>query len=583
MDTKKKTISFALLFPLVSFFVLGLIFGIRWLWPEEVVEILTPLGVHRPEIIGFQPYWLVNAGKQSYSNDVTTLAYFSLALEPDGTIRKYDNPGEFEPGWAKLHTDTFTATLSAHRKKGTKLSLLVQNMDEDEILTLLEEPEVHGAKLVEEVAPVMREKGFTDLNLDIESFTDTSEATRSSYVQFVRTVKDELTRQNLGTLTVELTPKAAIALQLSDVARIGEIADSLVLMAYDFHYMYSPLAGPVAPIGGVPTVAEYDVETALKETLRYAPKEKVILGIPLYGYEWETLRATPGSPVIPGSYQVSSAKKVADLVSQCKDCSQSFDPVFQEPSIVYPGEMTGHYQQIFYENKKALEAKIALAEKYQLRGVAVWALGYETEDMMAPLSMYKKTVQTQWFGKKSDIDYAQVQPATYHLIPPTHALVGTIATMSGEVKKMAREDEEYQLLETTGLMLQGEALATGEDGTATVALPNALTLTLDPWSELGFASLLSPNFFLNQKAGTVTYRLENGEVPWSVRVLHTLVQLDKGEMSIEITGTKATVSVISGSLKIGAIDADNVTTTFSLSGDQTAIINGYTKTVTVRE
>ena len=63
-------------------------------------------------------------------------------------MRYEDNPGELEPGFAMLSSDLYAATLSAHRKKGTRLSLLVQNMNEDDILALIEYPPVIPVKVL---------------------------------------------------------------------------------------------------------------------------------------------------------------------------------------------------------------------------------------------------------------------------------------------------------------------------------------------------------------------------------------------------------------------------------------------------
>ncbi|MCJ7826248.1 glycosyl hydrolase family 18 protein [Patescibacteria group bacterium] len=562
--------------------IVGLYLFVRLTPPSSSSLATKVLGIYKPEIIGFHPFWLVGAGKDSYAKDITTLAYFSLAVEKDGTIRKEDNPGEGEPGFVMLTSDTYAATLSAHRKAGTKLSLLVQNMVEEDILALIATPEAHATKLVEEVAPIMQKHGFTDLNLDIESFTKASESARLGYVQFVKAVKDELTRLHLGTLTVELTPKSPVELHLIDVARIGEIADYLVLMAYDYHYIFSFVAGPIAPLGGVPTTAEYDVETALKETLRFAPASKVILGVPLYGYEWETLKNIPGSAVIPGSWQLATGKRMEEFTKTCADCTKGFDAVAQEPYVIFPGETPRHFQQAFYENKDALQAKIALAKKYQLAGVAMWAVGYESDGMLAPIDVYKNSVQYSGFGLKPAIPYTQIQPASLTLSPPTHALVGSIATMSGEVKKMGRQDEEYHVLESVGPIVQGESVATEADGNMVIQFSNAITMEAGPWSELSFSELLPPNIAIRQKGGTVTYRLINKDTPWSIRVLQTLVVFEEGEMEVSIEGTRATVLQKAGRTVLGNIDADNNTTTYDLLEGQTAQLNESTQTVSIK-
>jgi len=284
------------------------------------------------------------------------------------------------------------------KNQATRLSLLIANMNEDEILELIKNPDLTSSNLINEVSPIMKEHGFTDLNLDIESFKLASDSARFQYQEFVKSVKDKLTENKLGTLTVELTPKSPVEKHLIDVAEIGKIADFVVLMAYDYHYSLSETAGPVAPLIGTPEKREYDVTTALEQTVRLIPREKVILGIPLYGYEWETLSSVPGAPTISRSWSVVSNKRALEFTSGCASCSAVPDENMA-PFVVYPGEFIdyeinplgklsdngisgrdvseqdsdavyNHIHQLTYENEKSLSDKLELARSHKIAGVA---------------------------------------------------------------------------------------------------------------------------------------------------------------------------------------------------------------------
>lgn len=348
--------------------------------------LLRIIGVRKPEIIGFLPYWLLDKADGDYGRSLTTLSYFGLALDGDGKPVYLVKPGEEDPGWTALKGDKWAAQSATAAKSGLKQSLLVHLADDEIIATLIADPETHGHALVAEVGPVMKKRGFTDLNLDIESFTVASPSARESYTRFVRTVAGDLRKGDMGSLTVEIPPIALFKANLADPQALGAIADAVVLMTYDYNYAGSFLAGPVAPVGGAGSVREFDVTLAVTEALRVIPKEKIILGIPLYGYEWETIRGEAGAATIPGGASVASGKRIASLLSSCASCSATMDPVANEPHIIYANE--GHYQQIFYENAASLAQKIALAERLDLRGIALWALGYEDPSLLDPLERY---------------------------------------------------------------------------------------------------------------------------------------------------------------------------------------------------
>jgi spore germination protein YaaH len=345
------------------------------------------LGIKKPQIIGFQPFWLLKRADKPYQKYISTLTYFGLTLDSDGRTLRLVNPQEEDPGWTTLKSDRFQEKLNQAQKKRIKTSLLIHTSNEASISALLKKPEKHAQNLINDVNPIMQKYGFTDLNLDIESFKEASESAQRQYTAFVREVKKGMDKNSLGTLTVEITPSSLVKPRLTNALEIGKIADFVVLMAYDFHYIHSFLAGPVAPIGGVGKSREYDVETALKQTLKVIPAEKIILGIPLYGYEWETISNKPGAATIPGSGSTASNRRVTELLEDCDDCTRGFDEQSQQPYVVFPDGDYSH--QIYYEDETSIRQKLALVKKYKINGVALWALGYEGKKILEPLRGYK--------------------------------------------------------------------------------------------------------------------------------------------------------------------------------------------------
>jgi spore germination protein len=160
-------------------------------------------------------------------------------------------------------------------------------------------------------------------------------------------------------------------------------------MAYDFHSPDSIIAGPVAPLNGAGVNSEYDVTTAVERLLQTISGEKLVLGMPLYGYEWETLNTAVRSAIIPGTGVLASNSRAESMLSECATCSAFFDSESQEAFIVYRDPSNGVYHQISFPNQQSVETKLALANKKNLNGVALWALGYEGNSILKPLADYK--------------------------------------------------------------------------------------------------------------------------------------------------------------------------------------------------
>jgi len=529
--------------------------------PSFVAQLLH---IKKPEVVGFQPYWLAKTGKDSYAPFITTLTYFGLAVGPDGHIRTEDAPGEWEPGWAMLSNDEYKASLQAEKKRGVKLSLLIANMNADEIASMLESPEVSAQNLLSDVAPVMVNNGFSDLNLDIEDFSIASDSTRAKYVSFVREVKKQLVEQKLGTLSVELTPKSPVEKHFIDVSEIGKLADRVILMAYDYHYSLSETAGPVAPLSGAPDVRDYDVAVALEETIRQIPKEKVILGIPLYGYEWETLSDTPGSPTISKSWSVISGKKAVEFLSGCATCSAQFDEVSKSPYVVYPGE-SDHMHQLFYENTLSVQAKVDFALQKQIAGVAFWALGYESEDMLTPVKKYRSAT----LPLESTHDDTLATVSAFTVSAPIQSVKGVFSKREGTVNIWKRHAEGYVPV-TDEQVEEGDALFVDSDGSVEVTFGTLATLSIDPYSEIDASALVPPNAVVTQKTGTITYTLLDATQTFSVRTNHVLLTLTSGSVEVSMEGDYTYIKQIEGTSVLGYIDDTNTTYTKYLSSGDSA-------------
>ncbi|PJC30359.1 hypothetical protein CO051_06115 [Candidatus Roizmanbacteria bacterium CG_4_9_14_0_2_um_filter_39_13] len=123
------------------------------------------------------------------------------------------------------------------------------------------------------------------------------------------------------------------------------------------------------------------------------PSRKIFLGTPLYGYEWETLGNTPHSAIMPASGLVVSNRRAEEFIESCASCSAQIDSEARESYVIYQDQQTGTYHQMFYPDEQATLEKIKLTNKYNLGGVAVWALGYDGKTILNPLEKYKNSFE----------------------------------------------------------------------------------------------------------------------------------------------------------------------------------------------
>ena len=132
---------------------------------------------------------------------------------------------------------------------------------------------------------------------------------------------------------------------------------------------------------GTYTTTKLNLTKTVKSYLEVVPSNKLILGLPFYGYDWVVESDFPMSSRIEGSDEVGFSKvityaQVTDLLIK-KQLKPLWDEEAKTPYVNYVDQDTGSKRQIYYDNKESLKLKAGLVSSNTLLGVGVWALGYE--------------------------------------------------------------------------------------------------------------------------------------------------------------------------------------------------------------
>lgn len=194
---------------------------------------------------------------------------------------------------------------------------------------------------------------FTGVTLDWEGLLD--ERLQNPYVDFLRQVK-----QAIGDRPLTVAVQPPFYYKGYDMAAIGELADRVILMAYDF--TYDPDRLPSAPL---PLVGE-----TVAAVLRDVPRGKLVLGISKQANQWTTAPDGTTTAAKPTAEMVEARLKAAGVRSE------TAMPYFLR-HIAFQDQRGTH--EIWYEDEAAIARKLWLARYYGLSGVSLWRMGLFTE------------------------------------------------------------------------------------------------------------------------------------------------------------------------------------------------------------
>ena len=212
--------------------------------------------------------------------------------------------------------------------------------------------------LIGRIIENMQTKGYRILDVDFEFVFPES---RVAYFDFIKRIKQAFEPYGYE-VWVALAPKTSaeqkgLLYEAHDYSLLGEAADRVLLMTYEWGYRYGPNMA-VAPIDKVRQVVDY----ALTEI----PPAKILLGVPNYGYDF----TLPYVPDVSEADTVSNTEAVK--LAWQKKAAIEFDPISQSPFFRY--NENGKTHEVWFEDARSIQAKLDLMDEKGLSGISIWNL-----------------------------------------------------------------------------------------------------------------------------------------------------------------------------------------------------------------
>lgn len=323
---------------------------------QDVGGDITPLSQRsattiNKDVFGFHPYW--GDSYQDYRYDLLShIAYFGAKIETNGDI-------------TDTHDWPYHGLVNKAHQNGVKVVLVARNFTSSEVSALLSSSTARNRAINNLVAEVQK-GGGDGVNIDFEYVL---EPQRDNLVTFMTDLTNTFHAQIPGS-HVSIDMPAVDWWDSYDYARLGAAVDALMIMGYDYHYSGSSQAGPVAPLAtnGKWSSSRYNVTNTINTYLEDVNPDKILLGVPYYGYDWEV----EGTSVPSNTTSKGTAKSYANAVGEAARYGRKWDSDSSTPYYQY-----GNYNQVWYDDADSLGSKYDLVVEKDLAGIGIWALGYD--------------------------------------------------------------------------------------------------------------------------------------------------------------------------------------------------------------
>lgn len=325
-------------------------------------------------ILGFAPYWNLKKLTGESLSHITHFAYFHLLLNGDGSIYSKVSRQSEDPGFTN-YKRLISGTIDYGQKP-----LIITFMPESQT-ALIESigSSTNRQKTITTIVNTIKESAAIGVNIDYEPLGDIAPSVRDNFTLFIKELRTQLDGLDGldgldKLLTISIYASAANKPRIWDLAKLEPFTNFFVVMTYDYTMPGSNSSGPNSPLRGSGNLYEHDITKNIAEISKLIPSRKILLGIPFYGYEWDTVDSSKYSPAVSKG-TTASLERIEKMLND-----KTLELVWDRNSLTPYGISTdsGKTSQIYFENETSMNLKIQFVKAANLGGIAIWALGYES-------------------------------------------------------------------------------------------------------------------------------------------------------------------------------------------------------------
>ena len=307
------------------------------------------------EIIGYLPYWEYQDYPEFDYSLISQINYFSAELSQFGDIVNSNN-------WENLYFIEFA------QSRGVKVKLCASLFDSSSLSILLSNY-FYRQNAINNLLFLILEAGADGIDIDFENVPVSQKENLVLFMEELSTTFHLYMEDPIITMAVPAIDWS----NAWDIEGLYDIVDGLFIMGYNYFYSGSQSAGPISPLGGYFYDLSYTIDDYINKT--NGQTEKLILGLPYYGYDWPVVNSSMNSNTL----NFGVPKTFAQYKTTYTDYDCHLDNLSTASWIPYFNYQTSSWNQYWFDDAETLSRKYDFAKSNNLLGIGIWALGYDDD------------------------------------------------------------------------------------------------------------------------------------------------------------------------------------------------------------
>ncbi|CAL1299588.1 unnamed protein product [Larinioides sclopetarius] len=317
----------------------------------------------------------------------THLIYGFVGLGFDNKIRCLDPYYDLEENYGKGAFNRFNNLKKINPELKTIVAIGGWNEGSTRYSNMASSPATRKI-FVDSAVEFVKKYGFNGLDMDWEypATRGGKPEDKQNFVALLRELKTEFQKHNL-LLTAAVSAGKHTIDEAYDIPQVSQYLDFINVMCYDYHGGWESFTGHNAPLYARPDDNKENQMLNLNFSINYwiskgAPREKLILGMGLYGRSFTLQRAEVNG------FNASAPQKGRAGPYTREPGSLGYNEIceFQKQqkwNIVWDDYYMAPYayqdrQWVGYDNEASIRLKVNYAKYYKLGGGMVWSV--ETDD-----------------------------------------------------------------------------------------------------------------------------------------------------------------------------------------------------------